>query len=64
MILKHCKGTTDKKKEAVCAWTSPKDEVYYEKKLGPDGYELGSGPNESTDRIAITRFYCNEEITK
>lgn len=73
-VLKHCKETTDKKKEPVCAWTSPKDEVY-EKKLGPDGYELGSGPSESTGGIAIvsvgvaivaycayTRFYRSEEL--
>lgn len=42
--------------DPVCDWTEPKSEIY-NKKLGPDGYELGqgvtAGENSSTQLLAL-----------
>ena len=47
-FVKYCNekkssATTKVASESVCKWTEPESEVF-EKKLGPDGYDLGSGP--------------------
>lgn len=48
-VVKRCvektKSTTVPT-DSVCTWEEPEKEVF-EKKLGPDGYELGNGPGNS-----------------
>jgi len=54
-ILEHLnkRGEKDTVKDAsVCKWTEPKSEVY-EKRLGPDGYELGSGPSSGASTLVV-----------
>jgi len=53
-VVKHAKESSDSTSEEddVCEWKSPESEVY-EKKLGPDGYEIGAGPGENSSFIAI-----------
>eukprot|EP00554_Chaetoceros_debilis_P010331 CAMPEP_0194111378 /NCGR_PEP_ID=MMETSP0150-20130528/10394_1 /TAXON_ID=122233 /ORGANISM="Chaetoceros debilis, Strain MM31A-1" /LENGTH=243 /DNA_ID=CAMNT_0038800791 /DNA_START=95 /DNA_END=826 /DNA_ORIENTATION=+ len=47
-VAKHCNEETGTSKdEPVCEWTSPKEDIY-DKKLGPDGYENGSGRRENS----------------
>jgi len=54
-VVKHCNtkvapGTGSS--EPVCEWTCPESEVY-EKRLGPDGYELGEGPGQSAGSMIV-----------
>jgi len=52
-VVKHAKETgRDPIPAPVCKWTSPESEIY-EKKLGPDGYEIGSGPGDSSSFLAL-----------
>ena len=52
-VMKHSTDSKDTAKiPSVCEWTEPESEVY-EKKLGPDGYELGSGPGQMGDTFAM-----------
>ena len=54
-VAKYGKGNKEKTNtsQSVCEWSNPKSEVY-EKKLGPDGYELGAGPSGNSGLIAFS----------
>jgi len=39
--------------ESVCEWTKPEDGIV-DKKLGPDGFEMGDGLQDSSTRLGIS----------
>lgn len=52
-VAKHCAEAEDTASTpSVCEWTDPESEVY-EKNLGADGHEVGSGPGQMGGLAAV-----------